>query len=50
MAFKYENGKVVQVTLPHITGDDAKKMLDSVVPKQFIEKILKKKFVTVQAS
>ncbi len=49
MSFKYENGKVVEVRLPHIIGNDAKKILNSSVPKQFIEKILKKKFITIPA-
>jgi len=29
MAFKYENGKVIQVSIPPITGEDAKKMLNA---------------------
>jgi len=49
MAFKYENGKVVQVSPPHITGKDAKKMLNAKVPKKFIEQIKAKKFITVAA-
>jgi len=50
MAFKYENGKVIQVSPPKITGKDAKKMLNAEVPKAFVEKILRKKFITVKAS
>ncbi len=49
MAFKYENGKVVQVSMPHITGEDAKKMLNAKVPKEFIAKVKAKKFITVAA-
>jgi len=33
MAFKYENGKVIQVSMSHITGEDAKKMLNAKVSK-----------------
>ena len=50
MAFKYENGKVVQVSMPHITGEDAKKMLNAKIPKKFVESIKKKKFITEQAA
>ena len=50
MAFKYENGKVIQVSPPKITGKDAEKMLNAEVPKAFVERILKKNFVTVKAS
>lgn len=50
MAFKYENGKVIQVSPPKITGKDAEKMLNAEVPKAFVEKILRKKFITVKAS
>jgi len=46
MAFKYENGKVIQVSMPHITGEDAKKMLNAKIPKELIAKIKAKKFVT----
>ncbi len=49
MAFKYENGKVIQVSMPHITGKDAVKMLNAKVPKDFVAKIKAKKFVTVAA-
>jgi len=49
MAFKYENGKVIQVSPPHITGEDARRMLNTEVPKAFVERILKKKFITVKA-
>ena len=48
MAFKYENGKVIQVSPPHITGEDAIKMLNSEVPVEFIAKIRKKKFIVVK--
>jgi len=48
MAFKYENGKVIQVSPPHITGEDAIKMLNSEVPKAFVERILKKKFIVIK--
>ena len=40
MAFKYENGKVIQVSMPHITGEDAKKMLNAKVPKEFVAKVV----------
>ena len=50
MAFKYENGKVIQVSPPKITGKDAEKMLNAEVPRAFVERILKKNFVTVKAS
>ncbi len=36
MAFKYKNGKVIQVSMPHIRGKDAKKMLNAKVPKDFV--------------
>jgi len=49
MAFKYENGKVVQVSIPHITGEDAKKMLNAKIPKKFVAKIKAKNFITVAA-
>lgn len=49
MAFKYENGKVVQVSIPHITGEDAKKMLNAKVPKEFVKKAMTRKFITVAA-
>jgi len=49
MAFMYENGKVVQISIPHITGEDAKKMLNAKIPKKFIESIKSKKFVTESA-
>jgi len=49
MAFKYENGKVVQVSIPHIAGEDAKKMLNAKVPKEFVKKAMSRKFVTVAA-
>jgi len=49
MAFKYENGKVIQVSMPHITGEDAKKMLNATVPKEFVAKVKAKKFITVAA-
>ena len=48
-AIKYENGKVVQVSSPHITGEDAKKMLNAKVPKDLVERVKAKKFVTVSA-
>jgi len=49
MAFTYKNGKVVQVSIPHITGEDAKKMLNAKVPKEFIKKAMARKFITVEA-
>jgi len=49
MAFKYENGKVIQVSMPHITGEDAKKMLNAKVPKELIKRIKAKKFITEAA-
>jgi len=49
MAFKYENGKVVQVSMPHITGEDAKKMLNAKVPKKLVERVRAKKFITEAA-
>ena len=49
MAFKYENGKVIQVSIPHITGKDAKKMLNAKVPKEFVARVKAKKFITVAA-
>jgi len=48
MAFKYENGKVIQVSPPKITGKDAEKMLNAEVPQAFVERILKKKFTVIQ--
>ena len=50
MAFKYENGKVVQVSMPPITGEDAKKMLNAKIPKKFVESIKRKKFITEKAA
>ena len=49
MAFKYEKGKVIQVSMPHITGEDAKKMLNAKIPKEFVTKVKAKKFITVVA-
>jgi len=49
MAFKYENGKVVQVSMPHITGEDAKKMLNAKVPKDLVKRVKSKKFITEAA-
>ena len=49
MAFKYENGKVIQVSMPHITGEDAKKMLNAKVPKELVKRIRAKKFITEAA-
>jgi len=49
MAFKYENGKVIQVSMPHITGEDAKKMLNAKIPKELVKRIQSRKFVTVSA-
>lgn len=49
MALKYENGKVIQVSIPHVTGKDAQKMLNAKVPKEFVKKALSRKFVTVVA-
>ena len=49
MAFKYENGKVIQVSIPPITGEDAKKMLNAEVPQKFVESIKSKKFITEKA-
>lgn len=47
MAFKFTNdGKVVQVSPPHVTGEDAKRMLNAQPPKAIIEKIRNKKFIT----
>ncbi len=48
MAFKYENGKVIQVSPPKITGKDAERMLNAKVPVEFVAKILKKKFIVVK--
>jgi hypothetical protein len=50
VAFKYENGKVIQVSIPHITGEDAKKMLNAKVPKKLVARIKAKKFITEIAS
>jgi len=36
MALKYENGKVIQVSMPAITGEDAKKMLNAKIPTKNI--------------
>lgn len=47
MAFKYEDGKVIQVSPPHVTGEDAQRMLNAKVPRKLVEKILKKKFITI---
>jgi len=49
MAFKYENGKVIQVSPPHVTGEDAKKMLNAKVPKALVAKVKAKKFITEAA-
>ena len=49
MAFKYEEGKVIRVSPPHVTGEDAKKMLNATPPKHLMERIKKRKFVTVSA-
>lgn len=49
MAFKYENGKVVQVSPPHVTGEDAKKMLNAKVPKDLVARVKAKKFITEAA-
>jgi hypothetical protein len=49
MAFKYENGKVVQVSIPKVTGVDARKMLNAKPPKNLIKKIKNKKFITKAA-
>ena len=38
MAFKYENGKVIQVSIPKVIGVDAKKMLSAKAPKNLIKK------------
>lgn len=48
-AFKYENGKVIKVSSPHITGDDAKKMLNAKVPKDLVARVKAKKFITVSS-
>ena len=48
MAFKYENGKVIQVSPPRITGEDAQKMLNAKIPVEFVAKIRKKKFIVVK--
>ncbi|MEA3383458.1 MAG: hypothetical protein U9Q20_02125 [Campylobacterota bacterium] len=45
MAFKYENGKVIQVSPPHVTGEDAKKMLNAKPPKEIIDRVKKKEFI-----
>ena len=50
MAFKYENGKVVQVSPPHVKGEDAKKMLGAKSPEKIIERVKKKKFVVKDAA
>ncbi len=50
MAFKYEDGKVIQVIPPHVTGEDAKKMLNAKSPKRIIERIKKKKFIVHEAA
>ena len=50
MAFKYENGKVVQVTPPHVIGEDAEKMLNAKPPKKIIQRVKKKKFVVKDAA
>ena len=49
MAFKYENGKVVQVVPPRITGIDAKKMLEAKVPKDLVARVKARKFITEAA-
>ena len=49
MAFKYENGKVIQVSMPHITGEDAKKMLNAKIPEKLVERVKAKKFITEAA-
>ena len=49
MAFKYENGKVIQVSIPHITGEDAKKMLNAKIPKKLVKRVRAKKFITEAA-
>ncbi|MDD4984099.1 MAG: hypothetical protein WC656_07850 [Sulfurimonas sp.] len=49
MAFKYENGKVIQVSPPHVTGEDAKKMLNAKVPKELVARVKAKKFITEAA-
>lgn len=49
MAFKYENGKVVQVSPPHVTGEDAKKMLNAKVPKDLVARVKARKFITEAA-
>ncbi len=49
MAFKYEDGKVIQVSPPHVTGEDAKKMLTAKPPKKLMERIKKRQFITVSA-
>lgn len=45
MAFKYEDGKVIQVSPPHVKGEDAKKMLNAKPPKAIIDRVKKKKFI-----
>ena len=50
MAFKYENGKVVQVIPPRVTGKDADKMLNAKSPKKTIERVKKKKFLVKDAA
>jgi len=49
MAFKFENGKAVQVSMPHIKGRDAKKMLNAKIPKDVVKKVKSKKFITQAA-
>ena len=49
MAFKYENGKVIQVSMPHVTGKDAKKMLNAKVPQDLVKRVKAKKFITEAA-
>ena len=49
MAFKYENGKVIQISMPPITGEEAKKMLHAKIPKKFVKSIKSKIFITEEA-
>ena len=50
MAFKYEDGKVVQVSPPHVIGKDAKQMLNAKPPKELIARVRSRNFITVKAS
>jgi hypothetical protein len=47
MAFKYEDGKVVQVSMPQVTGQDAKKMLHAKIPTDLVKRVKSRNFTTI---